>query len=266
MKKILVATALVFSATVSAHQPYVSTLVGKTENSRTPIIAGYAEEALSSEAALKKAVFSIVDPDAQVSQITPETSLKSATVFDLNLPKEGTYKVHSTISYNIKYALQDKTWHMFLDMPADKAPAKASREYLIPSDFKKAPETVDIAREWTIQSYISKKQITAIKEVELAPIDLTFNIHPNEIKANQDVIIHAHNHNKDQHLGEIEISVRKIGQSDEQAKTLTTNKEGEASMRFATEGQYLVVATTKFNPQVKPTTQRYTIVSLHVTH
>ncbi|SDB81687.1 DUF4198 domain-containing protein [Acinetobacter boissieri] len=266
MKKLLLVLALTASATVSAHQPYVSTLVNQTENSRTPIIAGYAEEALSSEAALKKAVFSIVDPESQVSQITPETQLKSATVFDLSLPKEGTYKINSTISYHLKYAFQDKAWHMFLDMPADKAPAKASRQYLIPSDFKKAPETIDATREWTIQSYISKKHTTEIKEIELAPIDLTFSAHPNEIKANQDVVVHAHNHSKNEHLGDIEVSVRKLGESDEQAKTLSTNKEGETTIRFATGGQYLVVATPKFNPQLKPTTQHYTIVSLHVSN
>ncbi|MBF7688689.1 DUF4198 domain-containing protein [Acinetobacter rathckeae] len=266
MKKLLLVAALTASATVSAHQPYVSTLVGQTENSRTPIIAGYAEEALSSEAALKKAVFSVVDPESQVSQVTPETQLKSATVFDLSLPKEGTYKVNSTISYNLKYAFQDKAWQMFLDMPTDKAPAKASRHYLIPSDFKKTPETVDVTREWTIQSYISKKHTSAIKDVELAPIDLTFSIHPNEIKANQDVVVYAHNHSKNEHLGEIEVSVRKLGESDEQAKLFSANKEGETTIRFATAGQYLVVATPKFNPQVKPTTQYFTIVSLHVNH
>lgn len=266
MKKLIVLSSILFAAHSYAHQPYVSTLVPTTENSRTPIIAGYAEETLNSEAALKKAVFTIVDPDAKSSQITPESQLKSATVFDLDLPKDGTYKITSSLGYPIKYALYNKEWHMYLDMPADKAPKQSAREYVIPSDFKKAPSLVEVQREWTIQSYITKKHTTEVKETEVAPRDVTFSVHPNQIKVNQDVTVHVHvhDHAKNEHIEHAIVSITPIGESDDKAKSVTTNAESEAVVRFDRPGQYLLVASQKFNPKVKPTTQYYTIVSLHI--
>lgn len=264
MKKLLLIAALAAANTVFAHQPYISTLVAQTDNSRTAILSGYAEEALNSEAALKKANFTVVDPDAQISQVSPETQLKSITAFDLALPKEGTYKITSTLSHGLKYAFYDQQWRMFVDRTADKVPAKKDREYVIPSDFKATPETIDVNREWTIQSYISKKHTSEISETALAPIDVTFTPHPNNIKVNQDVVVHAHDHAKNLHLANFQVSVRKLGQSDAQEKSLFTNKEGEATLRFPTTGQYLVVVSPKLDLKVKPTTQYYTIVSLHV--
>lgn len=264
MKKFAVLSLMLMAAQSYAHQPYVSTLVATTDNSKTPIVAGYAEDALSSEFALKKAVFTIVNPEAKSIQITPESQLKSATVFDLELPQDGTYKITSHLAYPIKYALYNKEWRMFLDMPADKAPKQSTRDYVVPSDFKKAPSLVEVQREWTIQSYISKKQTSEIKETELAPRDVTFSIHPNQIKANQDVTVHVHNHAKNEHIENATVSITRLGQTDEQAKSVTTNAEGEAVVRFDAPGQYLLVASQKLNPKVKPTTQYYTIVSLHI--
>ncbi len=53
MNRLLV-TSLVFVCSYSlAHEPYVAPLAYKTEQTQIPVVAGYAEEALNSEYALK---------------------------------------------------------------------------------------------------------------------------------------------------------------------------------------------------------------------
>ncbi|MFH4309296.1 hypothetical protein WAJ68_06055, partial [Acinetobacter baumannii] len=59
----LLVTSLVFVCSYSlAHEPYVAPLAYKTEQTQVPVVAGYAEEALNSEYALKDAKLTVITP------------------------------------------------------------------------------------------------------------------------------------------------------------------------------------------------------------
>ena len=49
-----------FSTLNYAHEPYVAPLAYKTEQTQVPVVAGYAEEALNSEYALKDAKLTVI--------------------------------------------------------------------------------------------------------------------------------------------------------------------------------------------------------------
>lgn len=81
MNRLLV-TSLVFVCSYSlAHEPYVAPLAYKTEQTQVPVIAGYAEEALNSEYALKDAKLTVITPKQDPKVINAEALHKSVTVF-----------------------------------------------------------------------------------------------------------------------------------------------------------------------------------------
>ncbi|ENX15723.1 hypothetical protein F895_02269 [Acinetobacter sp. CIP 64.2] len=185
MKKLLISSLLLASGYSFAHEPYVAPLAYTTEQTQVAMISGYAEEALQSEYALKDAKFEVTSPNNSKTTIAATSKLGSATVFDLKLPEVGTYSVKTSTSYPLKYVQDQKQWKMFFDMPADKAPAKAERDFVIPADLKAKKITpVEITREWTLLTYVSKHKNTPV-HASTAPIQVEFLTHPSELKANQ---------------------------------------------------------------------------------
>ncbi len=128
MNRFLMTSLALICTTGFAHEPYVAPVAYKTEQTLVPVIAGYAEEALNSEYALKDAKLTVITPRNELKTVNSETLHKSATVFDVDLPEEGTYIVQTQASYPLKYVYDQKAWHLFFDMPADKAPPKAERD------------------------------------------------------------------------------------------------------------------------------------------
>jgi hypothetical protein len=53
MNRLLVTSLIFVCSYTFAHEPYVAPLAYKTEQTQVPVVAGYAEEALNSEYALK---------------------------------------------------------------------------------------------------------------------------------------------------------------------------------------------------------------------
>ena len=84
------------------------------------MISGYAEVPFASEYALKDVVFHITQPDQSQTTVTPNTQLKSATVFDLALKLDGTYYISSKVSYPLQYALYNKEWKIFMIQQKEK--------------------------------------------------------------------------------------------------------------------------------------------------
>jgi len=261
MKKILFTTLLACSF-AQAHEPYVAPLSYITSNTQIPVISAYAEQAFHAEHALKQATFNIIQPDQSKISIPVESSLKSATVFDLPLPQQGTYQISSTVSFPLKYVQQNKEWKIFFDMPAEKAGSIKDREYVIPSDFKKAPVPVEITREWSIQSYISKEQTSAVQNSTEAPIQVEFKTHPNKITAQQPVQIVIQK--SGQALKNADLVVRAQGQTDEAAQHVKVDDQGSANLIFPYSGQYLIEVSETVNKTVQPKNQYYTIISLGV--
>lgn len=260
MKKIIWLGAFI-SAHVFAHQPYVAPLSYTTENSQIPVISGYAENALSSEFALKKSQFTIISPSQKSILIEPDSNFKSATVFDLPLPETGTYQISSTLSFPLKYAQHNKQWKILHEVSAEKAGPIEKRDYLIPSDFKKL-KIEEITREWSIQSYVSKNASSALSKQISAPLNVRFSSHPNEIIAATTTQILVSKNKKA--LKNAQISIIAKGTDKDQAITVTTNADGVAEVKFPTAGEYLVEVTEQYDPKKQPVNQYYTLISLEV--
>lgn len=262
VNKLLIASLALISGYSTAHEPYVAPIAYQTTNTQVAILAGYAEEALHSEYALKSPKFEITDPKQVKSTVEPDSKLGTATVFDLKLPEAGTYRVQTTASYPLKYVQDQKEWKLFFDMAADKAPAKSERDYLIPADLKtKKINPVEVTREWTLLTYVTKEKASPVQPIA-APIQVEFSTHPNELKANQPTKVKVAKAN--QPLANAEVVVRAKGATDEQAQTLKAGTDGSVDLTFPLAGEYLVEVTESVDSKKKPSNQFYSIISLSV--
>ena len=264
MRKYILSTLFFSLATTLtyAHEPYVAPLSYITSNTQIPVISAYAEQALQAEYALKQPTFNIIQPDQSKISITSESTLKSASLIDLPLPQKGTYQISSKVSFPLKYAQHNKEWKTFFDMPADQAKDITERDYVIPADFKKVPTLVEVTREWSIQSYVSKEEISPIQSKIDAPIQVEFKTHPNNITAQQPVQIIMTKSGKA--LKNAELVIRAQGQEEDDATHVTVDSNGLATLTFPHVGQYLVEVSEKLNKMAKPSNQYYTIISLDV--
>lgn len=256
------AFALLICSYSQAHEPYVAPLNYTTTNTQMPIFSGYAEEALNSEYALKDVQFNVIQPNQTVVTVQPQSTLESVTAFDLKLPEKGTYTLHAKTSYPIQYVQHNKQWKIFSDVAADKVPALAERDYVIPSDFKgKLPKKIDTVREWSIQSYLSKENTSPVAATP-APIQVSFNTHPNQIIAGQPVQLQLSKAGKP--LVQAEVLLRKQGATDQQAQSISVNANGSSTITFPQAGGYLIEVSEKLDPKAVPKNQYYTIISLGV--
>lgn len=264
MKKHILSTLFLSLATTLtyAHEPYVAPLSYITSNTQIPVISAYAEQALQAEYALKDMKFDVIQPDNSKINVAVESKLKSASIFDLALPQEGTYIISSKTSYPLKYVQHNKEWKVLYDTPADKAGDIKDRDYVVPSDFKKAPTPVEVKREWTIQSYVSKEKASTIQSKPDAPIQVEFKQHPNQLIAQQPVQISITKDGKA--IKNAELLVRSQGQEEDDATQINVDTNGLATLNFPHAGQYLVEVSEKETKGAKPSNQYYTIISLGV--
>lgn len=263
MKNVLITAILSCAVSATwAHQPYLAPLSFSTANAQIPVIAGFAEDALESEHALKDGTLNVLSPSKQNSTIQSKTTLKSATVFDLLLTEDGTYHVSSKVTFPIQYTRYNNEWRIFVDIPAEQAEALKDREYVIPSDFKnkQVPATETITREWLIQSYLSKNKTTPISTNSSTRLNIQFSVHPNEIKANTPFKLTVKKNN--QNLKNAKISIMSQGQSEKQATELNTNALGTAEVKLPQSGAYIIAIHEKIDPKQKPTNEFYSITSI----
>lgn len=256
------AFALLLCSHSQAHEPYVAPLNYSTAQTQMPIFSGYAEEALTSEYALKEVQFHVIQPNQKRISIQPKSTLESVTAFDLKLPEQGTYTVYAKTTYPIQYVQHNQQWKIFADLAADQVPALPERDYVIPSDFKgQIPKKVETIREWNIQSYITKENTSTIAATP-APIQVRFNLHPNSLVAGQPVQLQLYKSGKP--LTQAELLIRAQGSTEQQAKNIAVNSKGIATVTFPQAGQYLLEVSEKMNPKKRPKNQSYTIISLGV--
>lgn len=263
MKKIVLLVSIL-STYSYAHDPYVAPLAYLTSNTQIPVLSGYAENAFNSEYALKDASFSILDPLQQSSNIKVDSSLKSATVFDLKLPIDGTYQISTKTSYPIKYAFHEGLWKPLYELSAKDAGERSNREYLIYEDFpqKKPSQVHEIQREWILESYVSKNKTTPVRKNPIFPIQVKFSVHPNEIKINQSVFLTIYKSGKT--LKDAQVKVLAQGNNEEQAIELKHVSEQGYELKLPNFGQYRIEVTEKIDAKQKPQNQYYTIVTLAV--
>lgn len=261
MKKFIL-LGLLISSSLYAHEPFVSTPTNMTTNNHVLVTSGYTEEALNTEVALKNVTFNVVEPNNNIQTITPEPQLKSATVFDLPLAIDGTYQISSKISKQLQYTYFNNEWRPFFDIAADKVAPLSERTFLIPSDFKTPPQLSEVTREWTIQNYLSKKHSSAITYSVNNAIKVQFSTNPTEIKAHQPITLDISYDGKP--LNNANVTLRSVGQTTKQAQHFVSDMAGKVSITFPQAGQYLVSVTPTVDGKVKPSTQRYTLISLTV--
>lgn len=262
MKKICFLVTFISTA-IQAHEPYITPLSHFTDNSQVAIVAGYTEEALNSEHALKDFEITVTDPRQQSSKIKSSTNLKSVSVIDLALPQSGTYLIEAKTSFPLNYVKDQKDWKMLFEVPVDKAGPKSDRDYLIPDDFKNKKYQIEkITREWTLQSYITKHEAYLLTTNGTAPIQVTFQANPTTLKTNEPVQLKILKNN--QALKNTDIHIRYKGESDKDAQNIKSDKDGNATITFKRSGEYLIEVTEHIESSQKPKNQFYTIISLSV--
>lgn len=262
MKKLILCPALLFSASVFAHEPYVAPLAYSTDNTQIPVVAGYAEQALQAEYALKDAQFSIIPPNQTAYTVQDLQQLQAMTAFNLKLPESGTYTIYNKTTYPVQYVKYQQQWKILANVTAEQAPPLNERDYVIASDFKgQLPKKVETVREWSIQSYLSKTSTSDVATTE-APIQVNFQTHPNRIVAQQPVHVQILNSRKP--FAQAELVLRAQGATEQQAQSIHVESNGIASLTFPHAGQYLLEVTEKVDPKATPKNQYYTIISLNV--
>lgn len=263
MKKSLALLALMCSTASFAHEPFLAPSAYVTENAQIPVLASYTEEMLVPEYAMKDVKsFQMIDPKQNKHEL--ETSMiKSATLANLELKEQGTYTVSTVASYPLKYVFHDKKWKKLYDISADKAKPLAERDYMIPSDFKKSPKIVDVKRHWLIQSFVTKEKISDVQTVADYPLTLTFSQHPNQLKANETLILTVTKNNQPV---QAHIEINKKGYGHEQASELKTTSQGQAGLTLKA-GEYVITVHQPFDEKSKkkPTDQYYLISTVQVT-
>ena len=261
MKTLLCLSILCIYGTSFAHEPFIAPLAYTTENTQIPVIAGYAEQALQPEYALKDLQLTVIQPEQ--TQVTLEAQAqKSMSSFDLALPEQGTYTLYTKTSYPIQYVKHQQQWKIFTDVPANQAPAITERDYVIASDFKgKLPQKVDTIREWTLQTYVSKGSPSAVANTT-APIQVSFNQHPNQLVAQQSIQLQLKKAN--QAFSAAQVTIRAQGATEAEIQHIAVQADGTARFSFPHADQYLLEVSEKIDPQATPKNQDYTIISLQV--
>jgi hypothetical protein len=261
MKTLLCLSILCVCSTSFAHEPFVAPLAYTTENTQIPVIAGYAEQALQPEYALKDVQLTVIQPEQ--TQVTLDAqALESMSSFHLPLPEQGTYTLYTTTAYPIQYVKHQQQWKIFADVPAEQAPAITERDYVIASDFNgKQPNKVKTVHEWTLQTYLSKGSPSAVANTT-APIQVSFNTHPNQLVAQQSIQLQLKKDNLA--FTTAQVTIRAQGATEAQAQDIAVQPDGTARFSFPHAGQYLVEVTEKIDPQAMPKNQNYTIISLQV--
>ncbi len=184
-------------------------------------------------------------------------------IYIIRYQEDGTYILQTQASYPLKYVYDQKEWHLFFDLPADKAPPKKERDYLIPADLKtKKIKTEEVTREWVLQSYLSKGKVSDI-QLPNTPIKVNFSVHPNQLKVTQAVQLTISE--KGQNLPYAEINLREKGATDKQVLHFKANDKGQVELKFPKAGEYLMEVTAPVDLKLKPKNQNYTIVSLQLT-
>lgn len=264
MKKSFALLALMCSTASFAHEPFLTPSAYITENKQIPVLASYTEEMLVPEYAMKDVKhFQVIDPKQEKHEL--ETSMiKSATFANLELKEQGTYTISTVANYPLKYVYHDKKWKKLYDMTADKAKPLAERDYVIPSDFKKAPQTVDVKRTWLIQSFITKGKISDVQMVSDFPLNVDFSQHPNQLKANQTFTLTI---TRDKQPVQAHIEINAKGTQHDQAIELSTNALGQANVTLPKAGEYVITVNQPFDEKSKqkPTDQHYVISTVQVT-
>lgn len=164
--------ALAASTAAQAHMPYVlPTLFDLGKGDHVTVQSSFAEDAFVPEVAMRDAPFHLVGPNGDVLPTGPITYLRDLTVFEADLPADGTYRISTGQRAGRKGKMfrVGNTWEVRGE--GGEVPAGA--------------ELVDVQSMTLAEAFVTRGQPTntalkpAGKALEIEPIT-----HPNGIGAN----------------------------------------------------------------------------------
>lgn len=166
--------ALAAGTAAQAHMPYVlPTLFDVGKGDHITVQSAFAEDAFMPEVAMRDAPFHLVGPDGKDLPTGPVTHLRDLSIFEANIPADGTYRVTTGQRAGRKgkmFKVGDK-WEM---RGEDGQPPAGA-------------EQVDMQSMTLADAYVTRGQPT---EAALKPIGKALEIqavtHPNGISAGSD--------------------------------------------------------------------------------
>ncbi|MGV3769566.1 MAG: DUF4198 domain-containing protein [Sphingobium phenoxybenzoativorans] len=166
--------ALAGGTAAQAHMPYVlPTLFDVGKGDHITVQSAFTEDAFLPEVAMRDAPFHLVGPDGKDLPAGPVTHLRDLSIFEANIPVDGTYRVTTGQRAGRKgkmFKVGDK-WEMRGE--GGEPPAGA--------------EQVDVQSMTLAEAYVTRGQPT---EAALKPVGKALEIqaitHPNGISADSD--------------------------------------------------------------------------------
>jgi len=170
----ILALALTGATAASAHMPYVlPTLfdVGKADH--ITVESAFAEDAFLPEVAMRDAPFHLVGPDGADRPVGPVTTLRDLSIFEADIPVDGTYRVTTGQRFGRKGKMfkQGETWVMGGEGGEPKPDAPS----------------VEVQSATLAEAYVTRGQPTqaALKPTGKA-LEIQAVTHPNAIAAGSD--------------------------------------------------------------------------------
>ncbi|WP_232495583.1 DUF4198 domain-containing protein [Novosphingobium kaempferiae] len=217
-------------ATAWAHMPYVLPTqfdVGKADH--ITVQSSFAEDAFVPEVAMRDAPFHVVGPDGQPHEVQPVTHLRDLSVFEANIPSDGTWRVTTGQRAGRKGKMFKRGEEWVMRGEGGEAPAGA--------------EMVDVQSMTLAEAYVTRgaPSETALKPTGKA-LEIAAKSHPNGIAAGSPASFAVLFDGKP--LAGAEITVfRSAGYYDGRkiAAEVKTGKDGGFSVTPPDAGTYLVL-------------------------
>jgi uncharacterized GH25 family protein len=239
----LLTTSAMLATIAHAHEAYILPLSDMPEGKQVLLHAGYTEDLFVPEFLLKGQYYS-VNPQGKQQELTPLSGLQSATVLELPLEQQGTYKVFAQAEHSTSYAQQNGIWKAVYDMPADKAPAASERPYLLNSEVKNTDKKLSSKTHGHVVSYVTKGAPT---QQVLTPsgkgLELKFSQHPNQLKQSEGLNFQVLFNGKPVANSGFHVEQAGAMHHDEEAEDkpdVVSDQDGQVRIQFKQPGQYLI--------------------------
>lgn len=222
--------AIVSATAAQAHMPYVLPIVfdiGKSDH--ITVESGFAEELFVPEVAMRDAPFHLVGPDGLEHKVGPITHLRDLSIFEADIPTDGTWRVTSGQRAGRKGKMFRRGEEWVIGGEGGAPPANAVQ--------------VDVQSMTLADAYITRGQPTdaALKPTGKA-LEIQAVTHPNGIAAGSDASFVLLFEGKP--LANADITLfRSAGLYDGRkvAAQVKTGREGAFTVKPADAGTYLIL-------------------------
>ena len=240
----LLSTSLLLTTIVHAHEAYILPLSDLPQGKQVLLHAGYTEDLFVPEFPLKAQYYG-VNPQGQQQEITSVPGLQSATLIELPLEQQGTYKIFALAEHSTDYAQQKGIWKAVYDMPASEAPTASDRSYLLIHEVKNTdPKRVSKAHSHVV-SYVSKGSPTSqVLTPSGKGLEIKFKQHPNQLKQAEGLAFQVLFDGKP--VANAGVHVEKAGamhhdeNESEDKPDVMSDQDGQVRIQFTQPGQYLI--------------------------